>query len=99
MISNFSLLFLAIAKAALLTGFGPGLVIAVAAEFPYVYRWAKYLGMPVLGGARKGQLCKVLVRGRRNSCLIEFPDGYQAVTSRNALLKVRGQMDVFRFRR
>lgn len=31
MISNFSLLFLAIAKAALLTGFGPGLIFVYVA--------------------------------------------------------------------
>jgi len=48
-------------------------------EFPYVYRWNRM--------GRKGQRCKVLVRGSMNSCLIEFPDGFQAVTSRNALRK------------
>lgn len=53
----------------------------------YIYRWSKHLGMPVLGGNRKGQLCRVLVRGKRNSCLIEFQDGFRAVTSRNALRK------------
>jgi hypothetical protein len=55
----------------------------------YVYRWAKYLGMPVLGGTRKGQLCRVLVRGSMNSCSVEFADGFQAVTSRNALRKAK----------
>jgi hypothetical protein len=34
---------------------------------------------------RKGQLCRVLVRGKMNSCMVEFEDGYLAVTSRNAL--------------
>jgi hypothetical protein len=29
----------------------------------------------------------VIVRGKRNSALIEFEDGYRAVTSRNALRK------------
>ena len=82
---NIWLFALVIARASLLTGLGPALAIAAAAEFPYVYRWAMCLGMPVLGGMRKGQLCKLLVRGKRNSCLIEFPDGLQAVTSRNAL--------------
>jgi len=38
---------------------------------------------------RKGEICRVLVRGKRNSCLIEFlRDGYKAVTSRNALMKL-----------
>ena len=86
-LSNLSLFAQMMARVLLLSGIGPGIVIAVAAEFPYVYRWAKCLGMPVIGGVRKGQLCKVLVRGKRNSCLIEFPDGLQAVTSRNALRK------------
>jgi hypothetical protein len=88
-LSNLSLFFLAIAKAGMMTGLLPGIAIAVVAEFPYVYRWARYLGLPVLGGERKGQPCKVLARGKRNSCLIEFPDGLQAVTSRNALRRAR----------
>jgi len=60
-----------------------------APEFPYIYRWDRCLGMPVLGGVRKGQLCKVLIRGGRNSCTVEFADGFQAVTSRNALRKAK----------
>lgn len=90
MISNFALLFHAIAKAALLTGLGPALILMMLAEFPYVYRWARYLGMPVLDGMRKGERCRVLIRGKRNSCLIEFPDGMQAITSRNALKRCGG---------
>lgn len=46
-------------------------------ELPYVYFWNRM--------GRKGQLCRVLVRGKRNSCIVEFADGFQAVTSRNAL--------------
>jgi hypothetical protein len=38
---------------------------------------------------RKGQLCRVLVRGKMNSCAVEFEDGFRAVTSRNALRKDR----------
>lgn len=34
---------------------------------------------------RKGELCRVLCRGRMNSALIEFWDGYRTVTSRNGL--------------
>jgi hypothetical protein len=45
----------------------------------YVYRWNRM--------DRKGQACRVLVRGSMNSCLVEFLDGYRAVTSRNALQK------------
>jgi hypothetical protein len=46
----------------------------------YIYRWG-YQG-------RKGQRCIVLVRGKRNSCLLKFEDGYTMVTSRNALRRV-----------
>jgi hypothetical protein len=90
-LSDLSLFAHLIAKILWMTGLGPGIALAIVAEeFPYVYRWAKYLGMPVLNGERKGQPCKVLLRGKRNSCLIEFPDGYQAVTSRNAVRKKVG---------
>lgn len=40
---------------------------------------------------RKGQRLRVLVRGTMNSALVEFQDGYLAVTSRNALR--RGDVD------
>lgn len=37
---------------------------------------------------RKGSLCKVLARGKMNSCLVQFVvDGYKVVTSRNYLRK------------
>jgi len=31
--------------------------------------------------------CKVLARGKRNSCLVEFEDGYRVITSRNYVMK------------
>lgn len=31
--------------------------------------------------------CRVIVRGRMNSCLVEFKDGYKVVTSRNYVMK------------
>ena len=49
--------------------------------FPYRYAWSRM--------DRKGQLCRVIVRGKMNSAWIEFQDGFQAVTSRNALRKVK----------
>ena len=87
--ANLAVLFLVLAKMAVY--FIPGIILLVIGEVRplYIYRWAKYLGMPVLEGERKGQLCRVLVRGKRNSCLIEFRDGYQAVTSRNALRRCK----------
>jgi hypothetical protein len=50
-------------------------------SYPYRYAWNRM--------DRKGQLCRVLVRGKMNSCAVEFEDGFQAVTSRNALRKVQ----------
>lgn len=37
---------------------------------------------------RKGQRCRVLARGRMNSVLIEFEDGYRVVTSRYAVRRL-----------
>lgn len=39
---------------------------------------------------RKGQRCRVLVRGKRNSILVEFEDGYKVVTSRYAVRAAKG---------
>ena len=50
-------------------------------EYPYFYAWNRM--------GRKGQLCRVIVRGKMNSCQVEFQDGFQAITSRNALRKVK----------
>lgn len=47
--------------------------------FPYIYRWDRK--------DRKGQRCLVTARGKMNSCLVVFEDGYRMVTSRNALRK------------
>jgi hypothetical protein len=47
----------------------------------YRYAWNRM--------GRKGQTCRVLVRGEMNSCLVEFGDGYKAVTSRNALRRIK----------
>jgi hypothetical protein len=57
-------------------------------EFPYLYRWAPKVWGRLRGLDKKGQACRVLVRGGRNSALIEFQDGTQAVVSRNALKRV-----------
>ncbi len=47
---------------------------------PYRYAWDRQ--------GRKGQLCDVVVRAKAmNSCLVRFADGYQMVTSRNAIRK------------
>jgi hypothetical protein len=38
---------------------------------------------------RKGQRCRVLARGKLNSCLVEFGDGVRVVTSRWAIRRIR----------
>ena len=37
---------------------------------------------------RKGQPCKVLARGKMNSILVEFEDGYKVITSRYAVRRL-----------
>ena len=48
-------------------------------DYPYVWRVRSRLP------ERKGQRCRVLIRSRMNSCLVEFEDGERYVTSRNYL--------------
>jgi hypothetical protein len=58
--------------------------------FPYFYNWWPRFIVPGLACLdRKGQLCRVLCRGKMNSCMIIFEDGYLAITSRNALRRVK----------
>jgi hypothetical protein len=51
-------------------------------DFPYIYRWDRQ--------DRKGQLRRVLAQGNMTSCLVEFPDGYRMVASRDAIGKAVG---------
>ena len=53
--------------------------------FPYIYFWNRM--------GRKGQRCRVICRGTMNSCLLEFEDNFRAVTSRNALRKVKPSLE------
>lgn len=50
-----------------------------------MYYWRVRTRLP----ERFGQRCKVLVRGKMNSCLVEFADGYKVVTSRNYVRKIK----------
>ena len=54
-----------------------------------IFRW----GAPYFGGARRGQRCRVLWRGRRNSALVEWAAGGRDVVSRFAIRLVRGAGD------
>jgi hypothetical protein len=63
--------------------------------FDRVWFWKKWLG------SRKGQECRILARGlSMNTCLVEFRDGYQVVTSRYAVRLIRpvikGKIDAFK---
>ena len=50
--------------------------------FPYY--WRVHTRLPERFGLR----CRVLVRGGKNSCVVEFADGFQVVTSRWYVRKV-----------
>jgi len=51
--------------------------------FDHVWYWRSKLP------ARKGERCRVLVRAKMNSVLVEFPDGEKVVTSRYAVRRTR----------
>ena len=49
----------------------------------YLYVWRNNAKRATL----YGRLCRVLIRGRMNSALVEFEDGQREIVSRNALRK------------
>lgn len=53
--------------------------IAGLVEKVYPYYWRVRTHYP----ERFHSACRVLVRGKMNSCLVEFTDGFKTVTSRN----------------
>ena len=54
-------------------------------NFDYYFSWGNNPKRATL----KGRRCAVLVRGRMNSCLVEFEDGRKEVVSRNAIRKLK----------
>lgn len=48
-------------------------------EYPYYWRVRSRLA------ARFGYACRVVTRGRMNSALVEFENGYRVITSRDYL--------------
>lgn len=52
-------------------------------SFDRVWWWRRKLP------ERKGQRCRVLARGKMNSAMVEFEDGFKVITSRNAIRKSR----------
>jgi len=53
----------------------------VPPDYPYI--WRVHTRLP----ERFGQACRVLIRSKMNSCLVEFEDGYKVITSRNYIRK------------
>lgn len=53
--------------------------------YPYIWYWRARLPQ------RHRQPCRVLARGRMNSVLVQFPDGFLVVTSRYAVRKIKSQ--------
>lgn len=51
-------------------------------KYNHIWYWTKRLP------ERKGQKCRVLKRGRMNSVLVEFTDGYKVVASRFAVRRI-----------
>lgn len=51
----------------------------------YEYRWSNNPKRARMFG----RICKVLARGKMNSCSVEFENGERCIISRNALKKVK----------
>lgn len=68
----------------------------VDVDFPYFWAWGQKPGWDkgtpprMFDRSRKGERCRVVARGRMNSALVQFPDGYAVVTSRNGLRRDDG---------
>ena len=62
-----------------------------ATDYPYVWNWNKWPSQPDswAPGNRKGQRCRVLVRGAGNARMVEFEDGLIVRTSGNGLRKAK----------
>lgn len=54
--------------------------------YNYIWYWRPSWMRPI---DRKGARCRVVVRGKKNSVLVEFEDGFQVVTSRYAVRKAK----------
>jgi len=59
----------------------------ISVPIKYPYYWRVKTRLP----ERKGQKCRVLVRGKLNNALVEFEDGYRIITSRNYMRKRDGK--------
>lgn len=57
-------------------------------DYPLIWFW-KPQPWPWRVVNRKGQRCRIVAVGAKNSALIEFEDGYKVITSRYAARKSR----------
>jgi hypothetical protein len=62
-------------------------MMPTVAAFPYVWAWRDNPPKRCFDRDRKGEPCRVLTRGKMNSCLVEFPDGHRVITSRSGIRK------------
>ena len=53
-------------------------------SFDHVWFWNPRMGE----SSRKGKLCRVVTRGKRNSVMVELEDGEIVIASRYAIRKV-----------
>lgn len=54
----------------------------VTPRYDHIWFWKGSVWRPIY---RKGERCRVMVRGSKNSVLVEFEDGFRTVTSRHAV--------------
>jgi len=54
-------------------------------DYEYIYYWNRVIA----GVNRKGQRCRYVTLGKKNTAEIEFADGTRTITSRMALRKAR----------
>lgn len=75
----------------------------MTAAYDHYYAWRprwgaaaeRQLGSPF--GDRKGQECRVLARGGKNSVLVQFRDGHVACVSRFAIRRITASLQVSLF--
>ena len=64
-------------------------------SYDYIYRWGNT--NTAVGKFRmqfKGRKCRIIARGKLNSCAVEFENGEILNCSRNAIVKVRIETNV-----
>lgn len=59
----------------------------LSVRLPMTHYWRVHTRLP----ERFGQPCRVLARGRRNTILVEFGDGWRVTTSRNYVRRLSGR--------